>query len=138
MRMLWRIWPRTGEQLTALWLIVTPLFLVDGAVGAPGWGHDVVVGALVIVFSLASVSRRFRGLQFVILPIALWLVGIGWWFEGEVGGPALTIHENRILVGFTLAMFAVMPTRPFEPPEGWSGSIARESRPPVHRRTAVD
>jgi hypothetical protein len=111
------MWARAFEIGLGLWLIAGP-FGVWSASGDGPWLHDVVCGGLVIAAALAAWRTPVRRAHLAILPVALWLVAHGWWdAAGIAEAPGLT--QSRIVVGLSLAMFAVVPSHASRPPPAW-------------------
>lgn len=111
------MWARDFEMALALWLGAAPL--VFRHAGAESWAVDLACAAIVVGLGLVSYTRRARRAHLGTLAIAVGLMAYGW-ASSSVHDP-LPAHQNRIVVGFLLAMLAIVPTRASLPPEPWRG-----------------
>jgi hypothetical protein len=69
-----------------------------------------------VTVSLFSFWHRAIRLHLLNLPVALWLVGFGYFGSGATPPPAA---QNELIVGIVLLMFAIIPTQAMLPPHGW-------------------
>jgi hypothetical protein len=108
------------ELMLGLWLAASPFVLRYGAHETGLWIHDFAVASAVVAIALAAHWKPLRRLHLLLLGVAGWLVGAGWWRTFEAGGlHPHAAYQNWILVGLCLAMFAMVPSRASVPPEGW-------------------
>jgi hypothetical protein len=107
---------RHAEFALGLWLAISPLVFghVDDRPGVAL--HDLLCGTLAAVVSLACYARRLHRAHLALLALAAWLIGYGWWTMRTAPHPSA---QNHILVGLTIAMTALIPSRATEPPTGW-------------------
>jgi hypothetical protein len=121
------MWARYLEMSLGLWLAVSPAVLSHR--GVPEWGgpHDVVLGLAIVVIAALTHVEKLRRLHLLLLPVAVWLTGAGWWLARAADGiPA--VYQSWILVGLCLFMFAVLPSRASTPPPGWEHTLRAEER----------
>jgi len=124
------VWARHMELALGAWLLVSPFVLRHTAERTFLWAHDLAVGALVVGVALACHWRPLERAHLVLLGVAAWLIGLGWWRTWQSDG----IHpdaafQNWLLVGLMLAMFAVVPSDASRPPRPWR----RDAPPPGGR-----
>ena len=67
------------ELSLGLWLWMSPFTLRHEASHPFLWGHDLTIGSVIIALALISHWRPLQRAYLAELPIALWLMGIGWW-----------------------------------------------------------
>lgn len=123
------MWARHMEIMLGLWLVVSPFALRHEAERVFLWAHDLSVGALVVALAMATHWRPLRRAHLALLPVAAWLIGLGWWRTWQAGG----IHpdaafQNWLLVGLLIAMFAIVPSEASRPPRPWREDDAAARR----------
>jgi hypothetical protein len=111
------MWARDLELSIGLWLGVSPFVFAHAADRAALWLNDFVCAAIVAALALACYWPPMQRAHWGELAVAAWLVGFGWVACLDAPTPAA---QNHILVGLLLGMFAIVPTRASQPPEGWS------------------
>jgi peptidoglycan/LPS O-acetylase OafA/YrhL len=112
------MWPRNVEAMLALWLALSPfIFHIPGRhTGA--WAVDLGAAVLIMVFSLASYWKPLRRAY-----VGTLAVGLGLAIYGLVQSrPPPSWHQNHILVGLLLVMFAIIPVPANAPPRSWRRS----------------
>lgn len=111
-------WPRVGEFVLAAWLALYASVFPDG-VPAFLLLHDVGLSVAVAASSVISMLARRGPLRFLhTTNIALggWLVT----FSALVTQHhSMALAQNDILVGLTVVMFAILPTRALDAPVAW-------------------
>jgi hypothetical protein len=106
------MWPRNVEIMLALWLSLSPFVFRIPAGHTGVWAVDLGAAVLIMVFSLASYWRPLRRAYLGTLA-----VGLGLAIYGLVQSrPPPSWHQNHILVGLLLAMFAILPSPASAPP----------------------
>lgn len=111
--------------MLGLWLAVSPFIFRFPEDVTVWWTHDIAVGLGIAIFSCFAAWRPTEHARFIVLMIAVWLV---------LGSLALFDHprppmaQNRILLGWLLAMFGVLPREVFRPPEGWRSRVDEPGR----------
>jgi hypothetical protein len=109
------MWPRIVTMMFGVWLMMSPLIFARDVGGEVTglWLHDLIMGALIVGFSLLSLWRRAEKSFIVLIFIALWLWGFGYFaFEHPRSGQA----QNRIIIGILLLMHSILPARATDPP----------------------
>lgn len=110
------MWPRTVELMLGVWLTISP-FVFRGTQRWIEYSiNDAISGGLVIACSLLAFWPPMRRANLGTLVVAAWLVTYGYFSAARPGPPAA---QNDIVVGLLLAVFAILPTRANEPPDGW-------------------
>lgn len=108
---------RHAEFGLGLWMLVAPF--VFGHARDPGLlAHDLVLAALLLIVPLLCYHRALERLHLLLLLVAAWMIGFGWW---HVRGDPLPAYENHVLVGMCVLMTAIIPSRATEPPRAWRG-----------------
>lgn len=108
---------RHAEFALGFWLLLSPILF--GHVDRTGLLlHDLVVGTLVMTLALLCYAPRLRRAHLGQLVFAASLTAFGWWTQRHDPSGAA---ENHVLVGLTLAMVALVPSRACMPPRGWRG-----------------
>jgi hypothetical protein len=109
------MWPRNVEVMLALWLALSPFIFHIPARHSGVWAVDVGAALLIMVFSLASYSKPLRRAYLGTLA-----VGLGLAIYGLLQSrPPPSWHQNHILVGLLLVMFAIIPVPATVPPRSW-------------------
>lgn len=109
------MWPRNVEVVLGLWLVLS-VFMFDLPEDATRvWIIDLAAGLVIITSSLACYWDRTPRAHLVTLAVALALAAYGL----AQPRPVAAWHQNHILVGLLLAMFAVIPTQATTPPRAW-------------------
>lgn len=113
------MWARHMELALGLWLLTSPFVFRHASDRSGLWAHDLLIGAAVVSLALATHWRPLRRAHLVLLPLAVWLMGAGWWAARGAGIHPPAAYQNWILVGLLLAMFAIVPSRASRPPKPW-------------------
>src|SRR5262245_11874038 len=101
------MWARIVEIMLGCWLAVSP-FVFRHPVSERGWwANDLVCAFLTVLFSLVSFWPPANRIHLLLLGVALWLIGFGYFAGAETSPPAL---QNNLLIGLLLAMLAIIPT----------------------------
>jgi hypothetical protein len=119
------MWARFTEALLGAWLLSAPLVLRHGD-DVLLWGSDLLCGVLILGCALLTCLGRWPRLHLFHLLTGSWLVGFGWLVAQQPD--RWTAGQNDVVVGLVLLMFALIPTRATQPPEGWRRILA--DRPP--------
>jgi hypothetical protein len=109
------MWPRLVELLLAAWLAMSPFVFGHFPSERDLWLNDFVCAAVIATCALLSLRGATRRAHLVELPVALWLIVVGYFARSE----ALPALQNHILLAFVLLMVAVIPTDSNRPPAQW-------------------
>jgi hypothetical protein len=109
------MWPRHVEVMLAFWLALSVFVFEVPERETMVWAVDLGAALIVIVSSLACYWRRTPRAHLVTLAVALALAAYGL----AQPRPVPSWHQNHILVGLLLAMFAVLPSQAATPPRAW-------------------
>ncbi len=112
------MWPRVVEAMLGIWLALSPFIFSLPAAQPSVWANDFICATLIVVFSLATFYQPLRWTRFGTLAVSLWLIAYGRINEYPI--PAY--HQNHIVLGLLLLMFAIMPTEALQPPPSWRKS----------------
>lgn len=111
------MWQRTIEIMLAVWLSISPFIFQHPPDNTLWWYHDWIVAFLILVLASAAFIETFRFSHFLEIPIALWLIGFGWYSGGaSMGAPA---EQNWMIVGLLILMTAILPTDSTDTPTNW-------------------
>jgi hypothetical protein len=121
------MWARYCEALLGVWLMASPW--VFGHASADEWRawHDIVCGAAIVLVAVLTHHPSLERLHLALLPLATWLSVAGWWVV-RAGAGATAAYESWIVVGLTLAMFAILPSHASQPPASWRGGLRTGNR----------
>jgi peptidoglycan/LPS O-acetylase OafA/YrhL len=109
------MWPRNVEAMLALWLALSPFIFQIPARHTGAWAVDLGAALLIMMFSLASYWRPLRRAHLGTLAVGLGLAIYGF----VQSRPPPSWHQNHILVGLLLVMFAIIPAQANAPPRPW-------------------
>lgn len=123
------MWARHMELMLGLWLLISPFVFGHAEDAVFRWSHDLFVGTLLVVIPLAAHWRPLRMAHLGLVPVAVWLLGLGWWktWHGASLHPDAA-YQNWLLVGLLLAMFCIIPSDASAPPRPWRRQRDRVSR----------
>jgi hypothetical protein len=122
------MWPRAVEAMLGLWLVLSP-FLFGHLEAHPELARsDFAAGGAVFVLACLSAFRRLRRAHLGNLLVGAWLSGYGYLAFPHPAPPGA---QNELLVGLTLLLFAIAPSRANEPPVAWRRFL--EERPARRR-----
>lgn len=107
------MWPRICELILGVWILVGA-WLLSGESFGRTW--SVVLGGVVIAMSIASFFRRFRYAHVVTLLVGFGMIVL----PLTKPFPVSAVLQNVEVMGWLLAMFAVIPSRSNEPPPDWA------------------
>lgn len=113
------MWARQAEVVLGLWLWISPFVFAHDPQRIGLWIHDFGCGALLVVIPLLAHWRPLHRAYLALLPVAAWLIGLGWWQTWGSGIHPDPAYQNWIMVGLLLAMFAVVPSDASRPPTTW-------------------
>ncbi len=113
-----QVWPRVIEILIGCWLLMSPFIFGSFPGHSELWLSDMICGALIIVISSASISRRVRRLYLVNIAIGLWLVLYAY-LQSPPPAHAPAWIQNELIVGLILTMVAIIPGDTSRPPREW-------------------
>lgn len=111
------MWSRVVEVMLGLWLILSVFIFRHPTSEWSWWATDLTCGLLVMCLSLCCFHWPLRWMHWLLIPVALWLVGFGYFGEPYPTPPAL---QNDLFVGLLLGMFALIPSHSNTPPDGWA------------------
>lgn len=109
------MWARVVEAMLALWLALSGFIFAVPAAETAIWAVNLSAALLVLGFSLACYWDRARRAHLATLAIALAIMIYGL----VQPRPVVDWHQNYILVGMLLAMFAIVPSQAELPPRAW-------------------
>lgn len=120
------MWARIVECMLGIWLLMSPFIFhhTDDALGL--WINDLAVGCILVVLSLASYWRPTAWAHWLILPVAMWLIGFGRFGSTP---PLAGSLQNEIIVGLLLLIFAIIPNHASCPPHEWEPSTSKTADP---------
>lgn len=118
------MWARICEWILAVWLMAGGWLFEGATEAAPSWPHDMAVGMGIILVSALSLRRGLNRLHLLVIPAALWLLGIGFTTSTT---PPPALYQNYIATGLVLLMFAIVPNRASHPPPLWGDAYAQNS-----------
>lgn len=109
------MWPRNVEAMLALWLALSPFIFDVSARHSGVWAVDLAAAVLILVLSLGSYWRPLHRahLGTAIVGLAVLLIGY------VQPRPVPSWHQNHVVVGLLLIMFAIIPGRASLPPSPW-------------------
>jgi hypothetical protein len=109
------MWARVFEFSMACWLAMSPFIFSH----QKGWlfANDFSCSFLMMLFSLLSFHHRLFRMHLFNLPLALWLLLIG--FLAEPSFASAPPIQNYIALGLILGMVAIVPSNCHLPPQSW-------------------
>jgi hypothetical protein len=110
------MWARHMEVALACWLAASPFVFRRADAGAELLAFDLGLALAIATLALSCYAPKLRRAHFLLLPIAAWLSIEGWIEARTSGDPAA---QNHLIVGLTLAMFALVPSDASRPPRSW-------------------
>lgn len=112
------MWARVVECMLAAWLAMSPFIFrhPDGETAL--WLTDWLAALLMCVFALSSYWLPLNRIHLANVLVACALIGFGRFYGDEV----TAAHQNQILVGLLLLMFALVPNQAADPPQNWSSA----------------
>ena len=110
------MWARIVECMLGCWLLMSPFIFAHAEDASALWINDLAAGSALVVLSLASYWRVTAWAHWLLLPIGLWLLAFGRFFETPPLQPAL---QNAVIVGLLLLMFAIIPNHASMPSRSW-------------------
>lgn len=110
------MWSRVIEIMTGLWMLMSPFIFRYESEATVLWANDFATGGAVILFGLLSYWDPTRHAHLLTLIVSAWLIGFAYWYGYGEPPPA---SQNHVVVGFLLAMFAVIPNDTDRPPRAW-------------------
>lgn len=113
-----QVWPRVVEIVVGCWLIMSPFIFGHYPVHREFWLNDMICGALIIVISTMSISKRFFRLYLLNLVIALWIILYAY-FQIPPPHHAPPWLQNELIAGLILGMIAIVPSDTSRPPREW-------------------
>ena len=120
------MWARHLELALGCWLALSPFVFRHAPEATWLWINDLTAALAVILLALLSHGRGLRRAHLLVLPVALWLLALGWWCARGEPTPA---SQNHIVIGLLLIMLGIVPSDASQPPPGW-----RAASPEEHRR----
>lgn len=125
------MWARVVEVMLGFWLIISPFLFGHYPSDRPLWMNDLICGSAVVLLAFLSFwslpfCRFLRYAHVLILGIAFWLIGFGY-FGG--GYPASAGYQNDIFLGLTLLLLAIIPNEASQPPPSWRRYYAKQTTP---------
>ncbi len=116
------MWARVVECMLGCWLLMSPFNFGHPAEASAWWYNDLAVGSAIIILSLISYWGPTSGAHWLLIPIAIWLIGFG---RLTSTPPLSAAEQNHIILGLLLAMFAIVPNHASQPPAGWQTAVRR-------------
>ena len=115
------MWGRVVEVMLGCWLALSPFLFGHYSSDRPIWMSDLICSGTVILLALVSfwwwpVARFLRYAHVLILGVAFWLIGFGYFYGGHPASPG---YQNDIFVGLTLLLTAIIPNEASQPPPSW-------------------
>ena len=112
------MWARVVEVMIGVWLAMSP-FIFHPEINSPRfWWNDFACAVLIMTWSLLSFWRPARRAHLLQIIMGLWLMG--WAFAHGFGkDPVPAALQNDVMTGFTLLMFAILPSKGTRPPASW-------------------
>ncbi len=119
------MWSRVTEVMLGFWLVLSPFIFRHSLDQSAFWINDFSCGFSVIICALLSFWPSLQQVHLVIIGVALWLIGFGFFASPYPTPPAL---QNNIIIGWLLLMFAIILNEANLPPRSWEEyfSEARE------------
>lgn len=109
------MWVRLSEILLAGWMAAAPWIFTGPERQAGAWADLVTAAAIALI---AAIALRLTSSRLHLLNALLGVILIILPLFGPDPVPA--DGQNRIVVGFILAMLGVIPSRAVLPPAGWT------------------
>jgi hypothetical protein len=109
------MWARYAELVLAGWLGISP-FVMNHGQSTWLWVHDLLLALLIASLALLSFRRPFVRAHLLLIPVAAWLTGFGWWHAHGYATGAPAAFQNWIVVGLLLLLFAIIPSHASTPP----------------------
>ena len=118
------MWGRYIEIVLGLYILASPWLLPHRE---PAWRHlnEIVCGAAVIVFAIASFFRPTRWAHLLTGVVALWLGGSAYVFEPRPGPPGA---QSDITMAYLLIMMFLIPNDASSPPGPWRTAVTSPER----------
>jgi hypothetical protein len=110
------MWSRVIEAMLGVWLSLSPLIFRHPDDQLWLWVHDMLLATLITTLAILSFWNPLRRAHWVLVPVSVWLIGVGFLAAPHPTPPAL---QNHIMLGLLLLMFAVIPNHASQPPSGW-------------------
>lgn len=131
MKALVQKWPRLFELLLGLCLLAAPWVLhAPPALRA----HDACVATLMLSVTAWSMVQPERLVNLWNLLVAAWLTGFALLFSRTWHSATA---QSELLVGLTLALFAIIPSRTMDVPAAWRSFFADNPQLVEEERQAV-
>ncbi len=131
MTALGRQWPRVFEVLLGVALAVVP-WLVDAPMGLRL--HDAVAAIAILSITGWSMAQPERLVHLYNLVVAAWLSGFALLFSRTLHS---AVAQSELLVGLTVALFAIIPSRTMEVPTAWREFFAANPQLAEEERRAL-
>lgn len=110
------MWARCCEIVLGIWLVASPWIFGHSPEQWGVWVTDLTCGVLMIGIAAVALWLRQRAVYLLQLIVAGWLVAFGYLGSSYPAPPA---YQNEIIVGLSLLMFGILPTRASVPPASW-------------------
>lgn len=122
------MWARHMEIAVGLWLAMSPFVFRHPGDATARWANDLACAVVIVTVSLAAHWRPLEQLHLALVPVALWLVAVGWWTAWTSDARFAPPHsQSWILTGLVLAIFAIVPSQASRPPRAWRAMRLGES-----------
>lgn len=118
------MWPRIVELMLGVWLTISPFVFRVPAERTAVRLVDYATGSLVVLVALLCYLPALRIAHVATLLAGLGLAVYGW--SGTRGDAVDPVHQNHIITGLLLAVFAVVPTSASSPPPAFRRQLHRE------------
>lgn len=110
------MWARIVEVMLGVWLALSPFIFRIPTEERFLWWNDLFAAAVIVALALTSFKPELERAHLGLLPVAAWLVVSAYWLGSVPPEPAF---QNHVVVGWLLAMFAIIPSRSDTPPRAW-------------------
>lgn len=130
------MWGRIVEIMLGLWLLISPFLFGHYPADRPLWMTDMLCGGAVVLLAMLSFwslsfGRFMRDAHVLILPVAAWLTGFGYFYGAYPASPGA---QNEIFLGLTLMLLAIIPNNASSPPPSWRRYYAQQAESRSHDR----
>ncbi len=111
------MWARVMEFALACWLALSPFIFRYEDEGYGLMANDLVCALLIMTMAFLSFWRPLEKAHFMIIPVALWLMGLAFFHESAPPPPP---YQNYVFVSIILIVLAIIPNYASAPPRSWA------------------
>jgi len=105
------MWARISECFFGVWLILSPWVF-----GSPSYLHELIVGMLILFFSLLSYGKKLSKMHLFNLFIGVWLFFLGIFEKKDL---SYGMQQNYFVVALLLLLFGIIPSWASDHPTLW-------------------